>query len=107
MVMKDDRTKEQKKTHTWLVIGTDKFLSGWGGAQGGASVAVWACKPEDRKKVLSWVHSRTDMLRVRETSEENWTVDGKKQGFKRYRPKGNVAHCHIYVVKSGHPALES
>ena len=28
-VIKDDRTPEQKKTHDWVVVGTDSFMSGW------------------------------------------------------------------------------
>jgi hypothetical protein len=96
MKMVDDRTKEQKQTHNWLIIGTDKCLSGWGEAKGGKSYAVWACRPADRQKVFNWVESRSDMLRVRET------VESKYAG--RYRPKGK-GHCHIYVVDEKHPAL--
>lgn len=95
MEIQDDRTPEQRKTHTWLVIGTDRCLSGWGKARGGASIAAWACDPNDRDKVLRWVESRSDMKRVRESSEF---------GGRRYRPKG-VGHCHIYVVDANHPAL--
>ena len=91
MNVRDDRTEEQKQTHTWLVIGTDKFLSGWGKAAGGKSVAAWACKPADRIKVLDWVERRSDMLRVRETTGP-------------YRPSGK-GDCHIYVVHDGHAAL--
>ena len=103
MVRKDDRTPEEHKTHTWLVIGTDKLLSGWGGAKGGASYAAWACRPEDRKKVLTWVESRSDMLRVRETTEKGW--DGRTY---RYYPNPRLcAHLHIYVVRENHPAVAS
>ncbi len=56
MIHIDDRT--EAATHRWLVIGTDSFLSGWGEAEGGASVAAWACRPEDRAAVLAWVRSR-------------------------------------------------
>ena len=91
MEMQDDRTAEQMQTHTWLVIGTDKFMSGWGRAQGGKSIAAWACLPEHRHMVLDWVEGRSDMLRVRETTDP-------------YRPRG-AGHCHIYVVEDGHPAL--
>lgn len=41
----DDRTDEQKKTHVWGVVAKDKFMSGWGGAEGGASRCSWACGP--------------------------------------------------------------
>lgn len=95
MIIQDDRTNEQKETHNWLVIGTDTFMSGWHFAKNGKSYAAWACKPEDRWKVLNWVESRSDMIRVREVSEEH----------KRYQPKGN-GHCHIYVVTDNHPVLK-
>lgn len=96
MMIDDDRTPEQKATHTWLIVGTDRGMSGWGKAQGGSSVAAWACKPDDRKYVLEWVESRSDLQRVREVSE--W---GRK-----YRPSGK-GHCHIYYVDDEHPALSS
>ena len=91
MNVRDDRTPRQRDTHNWLVIGTDKFLSGWGKAEGGASYAVWACKPEDRLRVLAWVENRSDMKRVREATGP-------------YRPSGK-GDCHIYVVDDGHPAI--
>ena len=95
MKLVDDRTEEQRKTHTWLVIMTDKFLSGWGEAEGGKSYAAWACLPDDRKRVLEWVESRSDALRVRENIDTPYA---------RYRPRGR-GHCHIYAVAEGHPAL--
>jgi hypothetical protein len=91
MEMQDDRTAEQKITHNWLIIGTDKFLSGWGKAENGVSIACWACEPKDRHKVLDWVNNRSDMKRVRESAGN-------------YRPKGK-GHCHIYVVTPEHPSL--
>ncbi len=91
MNVRDDRTPEQKKTHTWLVVGTDPGMSGWGMAAGGTSYAVWACKPDDRKEVLEWVESRKDMRRVREVSGN-------------YRPSGK-GDCHIYVVTETHSSV--
>jgi len=85
MKMQDDRTEEQKQTHTWLIIGTDSFMSGWGEAKGGVSYAAWACKPEDRQQCYRMVSARPEMKRVRETADP-------------YRPKG-VGHCHIYVYE--------
>lgn len=96
MELVDDRTDEQKKTHYWLIIGTDRFMSGWGGAEGGASYAVWACRPEDRVKVENWVESRSDMMRVRSVSD--WGAV--------YRPSRYCVHCHIYVVDEKHRALQ-
>ncbi len=91
----DDRTEEQSKTHTWLVIGTDSFMSGWGAAKSGNSYAAWACLPEDAGRVLQWVESRSDMKRVREVSECHGRL---------WRPRG-VGHAHVYVVEEGHSAL--
>lgn len=89
---KDDRTPEQKETHNWLVIGTDSFLSGWGGAKGGLSYAAWACRPEDVDAVESWVSGRSDMYRVRVTTDP-------------YSPPSECAHLHIYVVEEDHPSI--
>ena len=96
MIIEDDRTQEQKETHTCLIIGTDSFMSGWGKAQGGVSYAAWACRHEDSFKVLEWVENRKEMKRVREVYET------KKS---KYNPKGK-GHCHIYVVTEGHVSLE-
>lgn len=83
MKIKDDRTPEQRKTHTLLVVGTDTFLSGWGEASGGTSYAAWACTPEQVDTVERRIRSRGDMKRVR--------VVGTP-----YYPKGR-GHLHIYV----------
>jgi hypothetical protein len=90
-VRKDDRTNDQKITHRYLVTATDKFMSGWGGAQGGKSKCAWACDSKEKMyKVLDWVNSRAEMKYV------NYT-------FGDWRPSG--AHIHIYVVENDHPAL--
>lgn len=91
MTVRDDRTKEQKKTHRIIVGMTDSFMSGWGRATGGASYAGWACRSEDDYKVERWVRNRTDAKRVR-IMLDTW------------RPRG-PGDCHIYVVEPGHPAL--
>jgi hypothetical protein len=89
----DDRTAEQKKTHQFIVLMTDTFMSNWGRVRNGSSFAGWACRYEDHRQVEQWVRSRSDSKRVR-------IVGGS------YRPKSNAcAHCHIYVVNPGHPAL--
>ena len=94
MTREDDRTPEQKETHTYLIVGTDTFMSDWGGATGGASIAAWACGPDtNTNRVFNWVQSRSDMTRVRDA------IDGKGS---RYSPK--CEHLHIYVVGADHPA---
>ena len=96
MIIKDDRTEEQKKTHTWLIAGTDRAMGNWGNEAGvfnGPSYAVWACPDFMRLDVLCWVERRGDLQRVREVARD-------------YRPKGQ-GHCHIYVVGENHPAWSS
>ena len=94
MIMEDDRTEEQKGTHTLLIGGTDRFLSGWGRAADGASYAFWACRPSDQRKVERGVRSRIDMLRVR--------IVGNG-----YRPNPRrCAHCQVYVVHEKHGYLQ-
>ena len=92
MERKDDRTEAQVKTHRLAIVGTDSFMSGWGGAAGGTSLAAWAYDPAvtNGDRVFNWVKSRSDMKRVREV-----TVEG-------YHP--SCAHLHIYVVDAKHPA---
>ena len=88
----DDRSAvERLVTHTVLIAGTDKVLSGCGLAENGRSIAIWACKPEDAVIVAVWVQSRTDMTRVRKVSE-------------RYRGR-KTDHVHVYCVRDNHPAL--
>ena len=87
MIIQDDRTDDQKKTHQWLVVGTDSFMSGWGEAKGMVSYAAWATTQEGLNDTLCWVERRGDMKRIR-------VVYGD------YKPKGKV-HLHIYVSKQG------
>ena len=90
MIIADDRTPEERKTHYWLVVGTDPFMSGWGQAQDGVSYAAWACRPEHRNDCFGWVDGRGDMLRVREV------IDGDGPNVGKYRPSAR-GHLHIYV----------
>ena len=93
MILQDDRTAEERETHTVIVLGTDSFMSGWGMCRdGGISYAGWACRPDDLDKVERWVRSRGDMKRVR-------IVGGD------YTPGNLSGHCHIYVVRDNHRAL--
>ena len=88
----DDRTDFQRaQTHTVLIGGRDKFMSGWGGAEGCTSWAYWACRPEDADTVERWVKSRGDIVNV-------------KRKPTNFHPSGGV--CHVYVVTEGHPSLK-
>lgn len=89
----EKRTPAELEELTVIVLGTDRFLSGWGGAEGGMSYAGWACRPEDLDAVEEWVEARGDMKRVRVVTND-------------YRPGPGCAHLTIYPVRPGHPALE-
>jgi len=90
MIRQDDRTPEQRTTHTWLAIGTDTFMSGWGGAEGGNSFAAWACDSwQDAKTMTEHLERRGDMQRVRIEYD-----DPKRP----YRPGRTCAHLHIYLA---------
>lgn len=96
MTVVDDRTDEQKQTHTSLIVGRDEWLSNWGGAEGDPSYAVWACLPEDEVQVLAWAKSRSDMRNVR-VAAPGWRPSTREQD-----------HTHIYVAYHGknHPSLQ-
>ena len=85
MKIRDDRTEEQKATHTLAVGGTDRFLSGWGGAEGGSSFAFWACTSDDVDRCERAVRRRKDMKRVRVIIIDD------------YRPGPSCKDCHVYV----------
>ena len=89
----DDRTVEQKITHSWLVTATDRFMSGWGPASGGNSKCAWACRDKDVDVVFDWVKARDEMRYVNATNNP-------------WYPR-NAKHVHIYVVTDDHPALSS
>jgi hypothetical protein len=96
MTVRDDRTKEQRKTHPILVVGTDRFMSGWDCCNGGTSFAAWACTSDDEYAVERWVRRRGDQSRVR------IVMDSPER---RYRPRGGPNDdLHIYVVGEDHPA---
>lgn len=96
MTYQDDRTEEQKQTHRWLVVAKDKFMSGWGGAQGGASWCGWACRTfEQMERLKKWVNDRKEMRYVSIRKDEG----------KRIRTGRSCAHFHLYVADETHPAL--
>jgi len=86
MKLHDHRTKEQRKTHSVIVMMTDKFLSHWGvNRSGGKSYAGWACKPQDLSECEGIISQRGDAKNIR-------IVGGD------YRPSATTpGHCHIYV----------
>ena len=104
-IIQDDRSKlEGRRAFTFLVGGRDSFMSGWGRAEGGASWAFWACRPEDRLAVERWVADREE-LRYRRTIELT-ASEASAERIRRARLPRNFTHLHVYTVTAGHPALE-
>lgn len=96
MIKVDDRNESQKVSHKWAIVAKDKFMSGWGGAKGGASRVAWAFRSmEEGEKVLAWVRARSDMTYVNFANLETYRA-----------PKG-TAHFHIYVADANHPSLNN
>lgn len=86
MLINDRRNDAQKETHRYLVVGTDRFLSGWGRAEGGASFAAWACESYSEAQAMEKViRARGDQKRVRIVHAKN------------YRPK--CKHLSIYLAR--------
>ena len=96
--LRDDRTEAQKETHTVLVGGFDKFLSGWrcwDGTKREDSFAFWACRPEDEDVVTSWVTARSEFRNV------------KRRRYDWCYEKAKEADVHIYLVDEGHRYLQA
>jgi hypothetical protein len=94
MTQQDDRTPEQKKTHQWAVVAKGKFMSGWGGAEGGDSRCAWATETHaNAERIRDLVAKRSEMRYVRIVH------------LKRYRAPRGTVHFHIYVANPGHPSL--
>lgn len=94
----DDRSEHDGAvvTHRCVVMGRDRFMSGWGKAEGGYSWAGWACKPEDRETVERWVHARGDMKYQRTVIHSGG----------RFPTPRSAVHMQVYMVHEGHNALK-
>ena len=93
MIVNDRRNEAQLKTHRYLVIGTDRFLSGWGRASGGASYAAWACETlTEAKAKAEEIRRRSDMKRVRIVHDSRGQARGAFRPDSRY-----CTHFSIYV----------
>ncbi len=89
MKVVDRRTDEQRKTHYWLVVGTDPGMSGWGQCENGSSYAAWACTDQGINDCECMVERRGDMENIR-------TVLDRSQF--PYKPNSSrCGHLSIYV----------
>lgn len=86
--IRDTRTPEQAAATRFLVVMTDRCLSGWGEAAGGLSYAAWACHDGNVDAVEREIRARRDAARVR--------VVVDRPG-KRYRPGPGCSHLTVYT----------
>ena len=94
MIINDRRNDEQLRTHRYLVIGTDRFLSGWGQAAGGNSYAAWACQTlTEARAVAEVIRARSDMKRVRIVHDSRGQARGAFRPDSRY-----CSHFSVYVA---------
>ncbi|MEE8465776.1 MAG: hypothetical protein V3S68_04810 [Dehalococcoidia bacterium] len=90
--IQDERSEDQKLTHRLAVVGTDRFLSGWGKAEGGASYAAWSFTDGEEASCLAQISSRPDMMRVRVVTLAGYRAAGAK-------------HLHIYIYRPRAPEV--
>ena len=92
----DDRTEEQRKTHTLAVVARDNFMSGWGPCRNGYSRCAWAFDPSkvNSDRVFNWVKHRDEMRYVSLVE------------INSYRVPSGTAHFHIYVCDENHVAAK-
>lgn len=98
----DDRTEEQKSTHTNLIVMEDSFMSGWGRCEHGKSYAAWAYEDHNVDTVVDWVSSRSDCKRWWDDCLGGSTVFCEENG----EPLKDHDAFHIYVISDGHPATK-
>jgi len=81
MGINDTRTDEEKTSHVWLVVATDKFMSGWGMAKYTSSYFAIACKDADQAYIAEQkLRDRPEMINIRHVKDNG-----------RYRPKGHLS----------------
>lgn len=70
---------DQRALAPWLVVATDRFMSGWGLAKGTVSYAAWACRDEHEAKLVSeYLATRDEMKRVRTVYDAKRTYAPKR-----------------------------
>ena len=84
--LRDDRTDADKAVTIGFVVATDRFMSNWGGAEGGRSYVARPVRDDaERERVERLFENRDDFKRVR-------YVFGSE-----YKPRlRSNDHLHIY-----------
>jgi hypothetical protein len=81
--------------YIYAVVARDKFMSGWGQAEGRSSYAAWLCRENQLPYVRQWVESRPEMTHV----------DVLIRDAAASRAKRSRNHWSFYVVEGRHPSL--
>jgi hypothetical protein len=63
-MINDRRTTEQKANTRFLIVGTDRVLSGWGYGPR-RSIAAWPVYDDSWERAFDAIKRRSDMMRVR------------------------------------------
>lgn len=64
-IVHDKRTDDERAATIGYVVGTDRFMSGWGEAPGTSYYAVAVSSTDEREIVEANMRGRSEMLRVR------------------------------------------
>ena len=86
------------------VVMVDEFLSGWGEAEKGMSVAVWVCPQQGKlAEVAEWVKTRSDCAHSYITTTDDPNIfKGRSSGVKiKGERMYDVVHVHFYTAKKG------
>jgi|GEM_PF-1541339 len=96
LTIKDDRTNEERGTHTLAIVARDSAMSFWGAAKHGHSRCAWAFDPSkvDPLRVLAWVKNRKEMKYANIVRVND------------YRCPRGTAHFRIYTCDDSHPAAQ-
>lgn len=98
VIVNDDRTEEETTIYTHLVVGKDSFLSDWGMAEGGISIAAWACTPDMVDNVMDWIKDRSDIYAIKVLTEPLSVAEICREMSSFTKTK----HISIYKVTEGH-----
>ncbi len=97
-IVNDERTEQQRDELTYCLFFHDRYLSHHPPACPGVSIAVFACKPEDKELMTRW---------LMDTHSKSATKAGIRELPNCRMTTRQDDRVTIYAVDEGHPALLS
>lgn len=94
MKITDDRTDQEKDTHTELVCVIDVEVTSWDSPTVYRQITAWACHPYHTEAVHKWACQVNKGMQIKLCDSAS------------FKPRGK-GHCHIQVVLDNHPAVKS